>query len=136
MKWKIRLARDMGQEASVVIEAPTSEEAEAILWHDMNPDVIQWSDDDVTGDREVHWLTKFPRSACAPLSVTDPRLRSTWPQKPTERLTTEAKVPATWTTRPSTASLLCNRFRINASRPDTPRVRASGNPAAKGKPTQ
>lgn len=53
MKWKIRLARDMGQEAFVVIEAPTSEEAEAILWHDMNPDVIQWSDDDVMGDREV-----------------------------------------------------------------------------------
>jgi hypothetical protein len=26
MKWKIRLARDMGQEAFVVIEAPTSEE--------------------------------------------------------------------------------------------------------------
>jgi hypothetical protein len=53
MKWNIRLARDMGQEAFVVIEAPTSEEAEAILSHDMNPDVIQWSDDDVMGDREV-----------------------------------------------------------------------------------
>jgi hypothetical protein len=53
MKWKIRLARDMGQEAFVVIEAPTSEEAEAILWHDMDPDVIRWSDDDVMGDREV-----------------------------------------------------------------------------------
>jgi hypothetical protein len=46
-------ARDMGQEAFVVIEAPTSEEAEAILWRDMNPDVIQCSDDDVMGDREV-----------------------------------------------------------------------------------
>ena len=53
MKWKIRLARDMSQEAFVVIEAPTSEEAEAILWHDMDPDVIRWSDDDVMGDREV-----------------------------------------------------------------------------------
>jgi len=53
MKWKIRLARDMGQEEFVVIEALTSEEAEAILWHDMNPDVIQWSDDNVMGDREV-----------------------------------------------------------------------------------
>jgi len=53
MKWKIRLARDMGQEAFVVIEAPTSEEAETILWHDMDPDVIRWSDDDVMGDREV-----------------------------------------------------------------------------------
>jgi hypothetical protein len=53
MKWKIRLARDMGQEAFVVIEAPTSEEAEAILWHDMDPDVIQWSDDDVMGESEV-----------------------------------------------------------------------------------
>jgi|HubBroStandDraft_6_1064221.scaffolds.fasta_scaffold22274_8 hypothetical protein len=47
MKWKIRLARDMAQEAFLVIEAPTSEEAEAILWHDMNRDVIRWSDDDV-----------------------------------------------------------------------------------------
>jgi hypothetical protein len=48
MKWKIRLARDMGQEA-FVIEAPTSEEAETILWRDMNPDVIQWSDREVQG---------------------------------------------------------------------------------------
>ncbi len=53
MKWKIRLARDMAQEAFVVIDAPTSEEAEATLWHDMDPDVIHWSDDDVMGDREV-----------------------------------------------------------------------------------
>ncbi len=53
MKWKIRRARDMGQEAFVVIEAPTSEEAETILWHVMDPDVIRWSDDDVVGDREV-----------------------------------------------------------------------------------
>jgi hypothetical protein len=53
MKWKIRLARDMAQEAFVVMDAPTSEEAEAILWHDMDPDVIRWSDDDVMGDREV-----------------------------------------------------------------------------------
>jgi hypothetical protein len=53
MKWKIRLARDMGQKAFVVIDAPTSEEAEAILSHDMDPDVIRWSDDDVMGDREV-----------------------------------------------------------------------------------
>jgi hypothetical protein len=53
MKWKIRLARDMAQEAFVVIDAPTSEEAEAILGHDMDPDVIRWSDDDVMGDREV-----------------------------------------------------------------------------------
>ena len=124
----------MGQEAFVVIEAPTSEEAEAILWHDMDPDVIRWSDDDVMGDREVRevypsddkdeltplemppvrkpkdlrtyrvtWVieveadtppaprdepvstrrdwarrsSKFPRSACAPLSVTDPQSRST-----------------------------------------------------------
>jgi hypothetical protein len=49
MHWKIRLARDMGQEAFVVIEAPTSEKAEAILWHDMDPDVIRWSDDGTHG---------------------------------------------------------------------------------------
>ena len=53
MKWKLRLVRDMAQEAFVVIEAPISEEAEAILWHDMYLDVIRWSDDDVMGDREV-----------------------------------------------------------------------------------
>ena len=53
MKWKIRLARGMAQEALVVIEAPTSEQAEAIFWHDIDPDVIHWSDDDVMGDREV-----------------------------------------------------------------------------------
>jgi hypothetical protein len=53
MKWKLRLARDMAQEAFVVIDAPTSEEAEAILWHDMDPDVIRWSNDDVMGEREV-----------------------------------------------------------------------------------
>ena len=53
MKWKIRLARDMAQEALVVIEAPSSEAAEAIFWHDMDPDVIRWSNDNVmvSGDR-------------------------------------------------------------------------------------
>ena len=43
MKWRLRLARDMAQEAIVVIEAPNSEEAEAIFWHEMDPDVICWS---------------------------------------------------------------------------------------------
>ena len=53
MKWKIRLARDMAQEAFVVIEASTAEQAEAIFWNDVDPDVIEWSNDDVMGDREV-----------------------------------------------------------------------------------
>ena len=53
MKWKIRLARDTAQEAFVVIEAPTSEQAEPIFWHDMDADVSEWSTDDVMGDREV-----------------------------------------------------------------------------------
>jgi hypothetical protein len=53
MKWKLRLARDMAQEAIVVIEAPTSEGAEAIFRHGMDPDVICWSNDDVLGDQEV-----------------------------------------------------------------------------------
>lgn len=53
MKWKIRLARDMAQEAYVVIEALTAEQAEAIFWNDVDPDVIEWSNDDVMGDREV-----------------------------------------------------------------------------------
>jgi hypothetical protein len=33
--------------------SPTSDEAEAIFWHDMDPDVIRWSNDEVMGDREV-----------------------------------------------------------------------------------
>jgi hypothetical protein len=53
VKWKIRLARDMAQEAYVVIEALTAEQAEAIFWNDVDPDVIEWSNDDVMGDREV-----------------------------------------------------------------------------------
>jgi hypothetical protein len=53
MKWKIRLARDMTQEAFVVIDAPTAEQAEAIFWNDVDPYVIRWSNDDVMGDREV-----------------------------------------------------------------------------------
>ena len=53
MKWKIRLARDMAQEAFVVIEASTAEQAEAIFWNDVDPDVIEWSNDDVMGDRQV-----------------------------------------------------------------------------------
>ena len=74
MKWKIRLARDMAQEAFVVIAAPTSEEAEAILWHDMDPDVIRWSDDDVMGGREVREV--YPaddKEELTPLEV--PRVR-------------------------------------------------------------
>ena len=69
MKWKIRLARDMGQEASVVIEDPTSEEAEAILWHDMDPDVIRLSDDDVMGDREVIEICPADEEALTPLEI-------------------------------------------------------------------
>jgi hypothetical protein len=53
MKWKLRLVRDMAQEAFVVIQALTSEEAEAIFWRDMHPDLIRWSIDDVMGDPEV-----------------------------------------------------------------------------------
>ena len=53
MKWIIRLARDMAQEAFVVVEAPTSEQTEAIFWHNIDPDVIHWSNDDVIGDCEV-----------------------------------------------------------------------------------
>jgi hypothetical protein len=53
MKWKLRLARDMAQEAFVVIEAPTSEEVEAIFWREMDPDVIRRSNDEARGDREV-----------------------------------------------------------------------------------
>jgi hypothetical protein len=49
MKWKVRLARDMAQEAIVVIRAPSSEESEAILWHDMDPDVVRWSNENVMG---------------------------------------------------------------------------------------
>ena len=53
MKWKIRLACDMAQEAVVVIEASTAEQAEAIFWNDVDADDIEWSNDDVMRDREV-----------------------------------------------------------------------------------
>jgi hypothetical protein len=53
LKWKIRLVRDIAQKAFVVIEAVTTEQAEAIFWNDVDPDVIEWSNDEVIGDREV-----------------------------------------------------------------------------------
>jgi hypothetical protein len=43
----------MAQETFVVIEAPAAEHAEAIFWNDVDPDVIEWFNDDVMGDREV-----------------------------------------------------------------------------------
>lgn len=53
MKWRIRLARDMAQEAFVVIEAPTAEQVEVIYWNDVDSDAIEWSNDAVMGDCEV-----------------------------------------------------------------------------------
>jgi hypothetical protein len=70
MKWKIRLARDMAQEAYVASRPPTSEQAEAVFWHDMDPDVIEWSNDDVMGDREVIEICPADdKEALTPLAI-------------------------------------------------------------------
>jgi hypothetical protein len=53
LKWKIRLARDMAQEALVVIEAPIAAQGRGHELDDVDPDVIEWSNDDVMGDREA-----------------------------------------------------------------------------------
>src|SRR3984893_10264844 len=41
-KWQINLTRDTSQDAEVVIEAETAEEAKQFFLHDMDHDLIQW----------------------------------------------------------------------------------------------
>lgn len=52
-KWQISLTRDASQDASVIIEAGTAEEAEQIFLHDMDRDAIEWQEGDWLGDTEI-----------------------------------------------------------------------------------
>jgi len=52
-KWQINITRDTSQDAEVVIEAETAEEAKQIFLHDMDRDLIQWREGDWVGDTEV-----------------------------------------------------------------------------------
>jgi hypothetical protein len=52
-KWQVSLTRDTSQDAEVVIEAETAEEAKQILLHDTDRDAIEWTEGDWVGDTEV-----------------------------------------------------------------------------------
>jgi hypothetical protein len=52
-KWQINIARDTSQDAEVVIEAETAEEAKQIFLHDMDHDLIQWREGDWVGDTDI-----------------------------------------------------------------------------------
>ena len=52
-KWQINITRDTSQDAEVVIEAETAEEAKQIFLYDMDRDVIEWREGDWLGDADV-----------------------------------------------------------------------------------
>ncbi len=52
-KWQVSLTRDTSQDAEVVIEAETAEEAKQFFLHDMDRDLIKWREGDWLGDTEV-----------------------------------------------------------------------------------
>jgi hypothetical protein len=52
-KWQVSLTRDTSQDAEVVIEAETAEEAKQIFLHDMDRDVIEWREGDWLGDADI-----------------------------------------------------------------------------------
>jgi hypothetical protein len=51
-KWQISLTRDASQDASVIVEAETAEEAQQIFLHDIDRDAIEWTEGDWLGDTE------------------------------------------------------------------------------------
>ena len=51
--WQVSLTRDTSQDAEVVIEAETAEEAKQIFLHDMDRDLIQWREGDWLGDTDI-----------------------------------------------------------------------------------
>jgi hypothetical protein len=53
LKWKIRLARDMAQEALVVIEAPIAAQAKAMNW-------TMWTQTSLSGPMMTSWATVRP----------------------------------------------------------------------------
>ena len=52
-KWQVSLTRDTSQDAEVVVEAETAEEAKQIFLHDMDRDVIEWREGDWLGDADI-----------------------------------------------------------------------------------
>jgi len=52
-KWQVSLTRDTSQDAEVVIEAETAEEAKQIFLYDMDRDVIEWREGDWLGDTDI-----------------------------------------------------------------------------------
>jgi hypothetical protein len=52
-KWQVSLTRDTSQDAEVVIEAETAEEAKQFFLHDMDRDLIQWREGDWLGDTDI-----------------------------------------------------------------------------------
>ena len=68
-KWQINITRDTSQNAEVVIDAETAEEAEQILLHDMDRDLIQWREGDWVGDTDI--VEVLPARADAELAALD-----------------------------------------------------------------
>ena len=52
-KWQVSLTRDTSQDAEVVVEAGTAEEAKQIVLHDMDRDAIEWTEGDWLGDTDI-----------------------------------------------------------------------------------
>ena len=52
-KWQLNITRDTSQDAEVVVEAGTAEEAKQIFLHDMDRDLIQWREGDWLGDTDI-----------------------------------------------------------------------------------
>ena len=52
-KWQVSLTRDASQDAEVIIEAETAEEAKQIFLHNMDHDLIQWREGDWLGDTDI-----------------------------------------------------------------------------------
>jgi hypothetical protein len=52
-KWQISITRDTSQDAEVVVEAETADEAREIFLHDMDHDAIEWREGDWLGDTEI-----------------------------------------------------------------------------------
>jgi hypothetical protein len=52
-KWQVSPTRDASQDAEVVIEAETAEEAKQIFLHDMDRDLIQWREGDWVGETDI-----------------------------------------------------------------------------------
>ena len=68
-KWQVSLTRDTSQDAEVVVEAETAEEAKQIFLHDMDRDLIQWREGDWLGDTDI--VEVLPASDDADLTALD-----------------------------------------------------------------